>query len=111
MAPRGTRTKGPKEIRDLIAKHDIEVLGPVAPSEYPKQYKSLFKKVYDIAYGFKFQDYIRQMSPIPAADMKRRVMTLKQAAYDCRRGRMKESAWRFYTEHLVLSRFESEVKW
>jgi hypothetical protein len=112
MAPRETKTKDPKEIRDLIAKHNIEVLGPVPPSDYPKQHKSLFEKVHDIAYSFKFKDYIaRQTSPIPAADMARRVVKLKRAAYDCRRMRMNEDTWRSYIEHHVLTRFESELQW
>jgi hypothetical protein len=113
MAPRGSKTKTKKEFRDLLAKHDIEVLGPLAPSDYPKQHKILFEKVYDIAYSFKFKDYIapRQASSIPAADMARRVVKLKQAAYDCRLMRANESTWRSHIEHHVLARFESELQW
>jgi hypothetical protein len=113
MAPREPKAKATKEFRDLLVKHDIEILGPVSPSDYPKQHKSLFNKVYDIAYSFKFNNYIapKQRSSIPAADMARRVLMLKNAAYDCRRMRVNERTWRSHIEHHVLTRFESQLQW
>ena len=112
--PRGAKERKltAVQFRSLIAKYDIEFLGPIPPSRWPKRYADIFHSIRKID-RLRFDEYFPTESRdiLSVLEKKQRVLKVNQIAGAERRQRANEASWRQNTEHHVVSRFGAEVIW
>lgn len=105
----------PQEHQKLIQIYKISFEGPIRPCEWPSRYSNIFHKVRD-AEKIRYEEYLSNPGNDPRkvrqiAELCKLTEDLVRKAYQCRNPAINESTWRGATEHLILHRFEAEIKW
>ncbi|KAL4756631.1 uncharacterized protein BDW70DRAFT_165864 [Aspergillus foveolatus] len=106
----------PQEQHALIRKYGISIDGPLRRQDWPQRYAPLFGLVRDIK-KVQYDDYVAKDCGGDAArviilsNMCNRVLKIVNQARALRASLENEETWRLQTEHLILERFQTDLKY
>ncbi|KAL4813114.1 hypothetical protein BDW67DRAFT_193043 [Aspergillus spinulosporus] len=110
-----SRKLSPQEQHALIRKYGISIDGPLRRQDWPQRYAPLFGLVRDIE-RVQYDDYLVKdcggddARVILLSNMCNRVMKIVNQARALRASLENGETWRLQTEHLILERFQIDLK-
>ncbi|KAL3429084.1 hypothetical protein BDV09DRAFT_190431 [Aspergillus tetrazonus] len=110
-----SRKLSPQEQHALIRKYGISIDGPLRRQDWPQRYAPLFGLVRDIE-KVQYDDYVVKdcagddARVILLSNMCNRVVKIVNQARALRASLENEETWRLQTEHLILERFQTDLK-